>query len=290
MAVERALAKQKIQQAPKDAFCYICLEGDGESSSSKLMRGCGCRGDSAGWVHLKCLTEFAESKDASVDIQAVADTSIKCANCKQPFTGALGLQMFRRYWRRCRSSPDLELRRSAMRCLASCMAIHGERDAAASLFDASSKCCTGDDPGALLDEQRNRAAMLLQNGQYLEAVELLTPLLPEAKADGTKLYIGMMTIMISALSDLRRDQEADDAIREIVAFTKSNCDPDDGHSSLAMGVCATHCATRGRTEESKAMYEEMLTKQTRIFGPDHPITQQTRLAMRYFGFLAASPP
>ena len=35
MAVERVLAKQ----------CYICLEGD---DGGKLMRGCACRGDSAG--------------------------------------------------------------------------------------------------------------------------------------------------------------------------------------------------------------------------------------------------
>ena len=55
LAIERALAKQPpMEEAPKDACCYICLEGDGEE---KLMRGCACRGDSAGFVHLKCFNE-----------------------------------------------------------------------------------------------------------------------------------------------------------------------------------------------------------------------------------------
>ena len=65
MAAERASAKQpKIQKAPKDAFCYICLEGEDGRKSSKLSRGCACRGDSAGFVHLECLTKLAMSKEA----------------------------------------------------------------------------------------------------------------------------------------------------------------------------------------------------------------------------------
>ena len=71
MAVERILTTLPKTKAPKEATCYICLEGDGTSSSSKLMRGCACRGDSAGFVHLECLTELAISKEASGDRRAV---------------------------------------------------------------------------------------------------------------------------------------------------------------------------------------------------------------------------
>ena len=63
MAIERELAKQPpLDQAPKDACCYICLDGDGKE---KLMRGCACRGDSAGYVHVECLAKHAMSKDVA---------------------------------------------------------------------------------------------------------------------------------------------------------------------------------------------------------------------------------
>ena len=279
VAVERALATQPKVQAPKDAICYICLEGDG--ASSKLMRGCGCRGDSAGFVHLKCLTELAESKkDASKGIAAW----IECINCKLQFEGALKLEITRRFWRRHRSSPDLVFRGGSVRCMALCLALFDERDAANYLFDEASKY-TENDPLTLLNEQLSTAAGLMQNGQRLEAVALVTPLLPEAKSHAEH-YIAAMTIMVGALTALGRNQEAYDIIREFVAYLKANCDPDDAQRLAALGLCAAHCAMLGRIEESKAMYEDVLTKQTRIFGPDHPMTQRTRGLMQYFSFLA----
>ena len=57
------------------------------------MRGCACRGDSAGFVHLECLTELAMSKEASRDQKAALNAWTKCGNCKQWFEGALELEM-----------------------------------------------------------------------------------------------------------------------------------------------------------------------------------------------------
>ena len=56
-AIERSLGKLPKIMVPRGATCYICLEEEGEP----LMRGCACRGDSAGFVHLKCLSELASS-------------------------------------------------------------------------------------------------------------------------------------------------------------------------------------------------------------------------------------
>ena len=140
MAVERVLPKQPTVQAPKDAFCYICLEGEEDGKSSKLMRGCACRGNSAGFVHLECLTELAMTKEASGDHQAIYDSWNECGNCKQNFTGALDLEMTRRFWRRYRSSKDLDLRYNSTRTLAGCLGDDGEVDAANQLLDEASKC------------------------------------------------------------------------------------------------------------------------------------------------------
>ena len=92
MAAERVLKRLPSQEkAPADATCYICLDHD-----SKLMRGCACRGDSAGFVHLECLIEFAERNEEDWSRQSFAF----CIICKQGFTGALRLQLLRRWWRR----------------------------------------------------------------------------------------------------------------------------------------------------------------------------------------------
>ena len=164
MAVERALVmKLPKVQAPKDARCYICLDGDDGGKSSKLMRGCACRGDSAGFVHLECLTELAMSKDASGDTNAVFNAWIACGNCKQDFQGALQLEMFRRFWRSDRSSQDTTLSYNSTKGLAICLGDNREVDAANQLLDEASKCVCSTE--ALLELKLLRAEMLLMNDQ-----------------------------------------------------------------------------------------------------------------------------
>ena len=95
MAVERVLKRLPSQEpAPADATCYICLDHD-----SKLVRGCACRGDSAGFVHLACLIDFAERNEED----SMGYSFIFCINCKQAFKGTLELQLTRRLWQRHRN-------------------------------------------------------------------------------------------------------------------------------------------------------------------------------------------
>ena len=44
------------------AVCYLCLDGGLDDANQPLRRDCACRGTDAGFVHLSCLTEFAETK------------------------------------------------------------------------------------------------------------------------------------------------------------------------------------------------------------------------------------
>ena len=48
------------------------------------------------------------------------------------------------------------------------------------------------------------------------------------------------------------------------------------------------CARLGRIDETKAIFEEVLAKMTRLVGRDYPYTQSTRKRMVYFGI--AVPP
>ena len=121
------------------------------------MRGCACRGDSAGFVHLECLTELAKSKEASRDLRAVFSGWNKCGNCKQLFQGTLKLEMARRFWRHYRASQDLDLRYSSTRTLATSLGLNGEVDSANQLLDEASTC-VGNNQALLLELNLTRAA------------------------------------------------------------------------------------------------------------------------------------
>ena len=288
MAVERVLKKllPKVQKALKDAFCYICLEGD---DGGKLMRGCACRGDSAGFVHVKCLTELAMSKDESGDADTIFDAWNKCGNCKQRFTGALMVEMKRGCWRHHRSRQDHVLDYNSTKSLAGSLGLDGEIDAANQLFDEASTC-VGNNQALLVDLKLLRVSWLSENGQKLEALGLLQAMLPEVKAYTTNPHLYVATIHETAniLVGLDRSQEAHEAATEAVAFTKAKFGMEDPKTLLAMTLYAEACAELGRVEEAKAIFEDVLATQTRVMGHEHLHTQLTRDTMQEAGFAASS--
>ena len=292
MAVERALTKQPpMEQAPKDAFCYICLEGDGKSKSSKLMRGCACRGDSAGFVHLECLTKLAMSKEASGDLNIDNHSWLICGNCKQPFTGALGLEMTRRFWRYLRSTQDLTRRYNSMRTLATILSFCGQIDAASELLEEASTY-VGNDKTRLGQINLLRANALMKNNRNLEALGLLQANLPELKAcaaiSTSHLYGQTMLESAHALLHLGRYQEAHETTSEIVPYAKVKFGLENPVTLKAMRAYAAACAELGRVEEAKATFADVLATQTRVLGRDHFNTQSTRRCMRSYGFAVPS--
>ena len=288
MAVERALAKAKEPkiQAPKDVFCYICLEGE---DGGKLMRGCACRGDSAGFVHLECLTELAMSKEASGDHEAAFYSWIKCGNCKQSFQGALELEMNRRFWRRYRSSQDMNLHFNSTKSLACCLGNHGEFDVANQLLDAASTC-VGNNKKALVELKVYRANFLLKSGQKLQALGLLQAMLPEAKVYTAHphLYGKLVQDMTSVLLGLDRNQEAHEAAAEAVAFAKAKFGLEHQLTLQTRSMYAVACAKLGLVEEAKTNFKDAITTQTRVLGPDHFDTQLTARNMCSLGFAEPS--
>ena len=282
-AIERALAKQPKVQAPKDAFCYICLEGE---DGGKLMRGCACRGTSAGFVHLECLTELAIRKEASGDPEAAFKAWTTCANCKQNFEGALGVEMDRRFWRRYRSSQDLALFYNSTKLLAVSLRNNDEIDAANELLDEASNC-VGNNTGMLMELKLLRAQMLRMHGQKIEALGRLQAMLPEAKVY-THTYSRTLQHLADVLLDLDRYQEAHKAAADAVTFAKAKFGLEDPRTLEAVTTYAVACAKLGRVEEAKATFDDLLITQTRVLGRDHPLTQYTVTDMRNLGFAVPS--
>jgi hypothetical protein len=73
------------------AVCYLCLDG---GLLDLLRRDCACRGTDAGFVHLSCLTEYAETKSlqASGVIEFVNPWAI-CPSCHQYYQNELRIDI-----------------------------------------------------------------------------------------------------------------------------------------------------------------------------------------------------
>ena len=81
---------------PGGAACYFCLGEEADEEGKPLERNCSCRGDSAGFAHLSCLTKYAKQKSKQAsdgDICAFFNPWRFCNNCKQPFQGQLSIDM-----------------------------------------------------------------------------------------------------------------------------------------------------------------------------------------------------
>ena len=274
MAIERALAeKPPLEEAPKDARCYICLGGD-DDGKSKLIRGCACRGDSAGFVHLECLTELAKSKEG--DPEAVGSIYMKCVNCKQLYVSGLLLRLVRRFWQRHRASIDRGLRYACVQFLAACLEDSNEDDAANAL-EIQAKKMTGNTEELDVNLAHQKAMALIKDGKNLEALELMKATKSKVKHDGD--YSRTMLKIATALLALERYDECFETAAELVAFTKGKYGLNDARTLNAMQMHAHAGSKLGRVVESLATLTVVLTIRTRIYGPDHPDTQLTRAFM-----------
>jgi hypothetical protein len=77
------------------AVCYLCLDGGLDDANQPLRRDCACRGTDAGFVHLSCLAEFAEtkSKQARVDMNEFINPWIACPSCHQYYQNELAINI-----------------------------------------------------------------------------------------------------------------------------------------------------------------------------------------------------
>ena len=82
--------------------------------------------------------------------------------------------------------------------------------------------------------------------------------------------------------------DAYETAAELVAFTKANYGLEDPKTQGPRCSYAVACAKLGRVEEAKANFEDLLRTQSRIYGRDHPLTQDTLGHMQRLNLLAES--
>ena len=190
------------------------------------MRGCACRGDIAGFVHIECLTELAKSKEASGDLQVVYKGWNNCGNCKQNFQGALWLEMNRRFWRSYRASQGLDLRYNSTKNLAICLEFKVPPGTEAS--QSAAKLHTAN-PQLYAGGMHQLANVLLDLDRHQEAHEAASEAIAWAKAKfGMKdtITLRATTSYAIACAKLGRLEEAKATFEDVV--TTHYPDPDLG--------------------------------------------------------------
>jgi E3 ubiquitin-protein ligase DOA10 len=74
----------------QDAICLICHGTGADEADQQLRRDCACRGTDAGFVHLACLAEFAESKSKQTRVMTeFVNPWVACPSCHQDYQNEL---------------------------------------------------------------------------------------------------------------------------------------------------------------------------------------------------------
>jgi hypothetical protein len=78
------------------AICYLCLDGGDDESGQPLRRDCACRGTDAGFVHLSCLAEYAETRSTAWDGRDTNEFETpweRCLSCDQFYQNELAVDI-----------------------------------------------------------------------------------------------------------------------------------------------------------------------------------------------------
>jgi hypothetical protein len=79
-----------------ESVCYLCLDGDLDDDGQPLRRDCACRGTDAGFVHLSCLTGYAETKSKGWDghdMNELVKPWETCPGCHQYYQNELAVDI-----------------------------------------------------------------------------------------------------------------------------------------------------------------------------------------------------
>jgi len=275
MAFERALAKQPKTDVPDGARCYVCLDG------GDVLRGCACRGPSAGFAHAGCLAEMA-ARDEWITSEGRGPLSrwTHCGTCNQWFVGALEVEMSRRCWRRYRDPilPDVlsdDDQRQAFRCGAGLLRCNDENDAADRLSEAAVRGLASDHHQVLKSEIERAASVVRTNPDA--GLEILTRLRPRvARCTAASVPVEYASLMAVVLGALNRPREALPAALESVELATAYHGPESATTLRAMDTLARVVAQLGRVDEGIARLKRVHDTQTRVLGADHRDTRQTK--------------
>jgi len=210
------------------------------------------------------------------DEDSVCQSFCICMNCKQGFTGALQLQLARRWWRRYRGE-SVESRHVVASChsFGDLLGIHDEEAAGNRLIDAVSQSSVFRRSG----EHKLKVVSRMAKERPLEALKLLDEVASQAKQEGD------IILMTFAMSHYARAAHHEERYEETVAMATEFLEHAKsifGESSDSawierkhdlLDVLAHCCGMTGSFDESKRAFDELIASATRIYGREHENTR-----------------
>jgi len=268
MAFERILAKFPRTAVPDDAQCFICLDG------GDVFRRCVRRGPSAGFAHVDCLAEMA-ARDEWIIVTGRGGLSrwSECVTCQQSFTGALGIEMSRRQWRRCRDARDPYDKSRALQVAVSVLKFHHEVDATDGLDDESTGLPR--DEHDVIIHKMGRAHDLVDTNPAA-AVDILMGLRARIWRCGHVCIRAAYALSTGCiLHKLGRFREALAFAAESVELTALWDGPESSDTLAARCLHGKVLADLVRVQEGRTELSRVLAAQTRVLGADHYNTRKT---------------
>eukprot|EP00632_Arachnochrysis_sp_CCMP2950_P013153 CAMPEP_0185703156 /NCGR_PEP_ID=MMETSP1164-20130828/13800_1 /TAXON_ID=1104430 /ORGANISM="Chrysoreinhardia sp, Strain CCMP2950" /LENGTH=567 /DNA_ID=CAMNT_0028370427 /DNA_START=55 /DNA_END=1758 /DNA_ORIENTATION=+ len=289
MAIERALtrvaAAEPSPEPPADAVCYICMEFEGPIKGEPVVRGCACRGESAGFVHVDCLAKMATGSEW-IHLRHGSKIMSRwggCALCHQRFTGVLKLEMNRRWWRRYRDARTSARKQRSILSLGIELQTYKETEATEQLYEERA-VAPGDTEFVSMDLTREieRARVRAETDRSSEAIDMLIALRPRIeRCDAVGLRGIYAECLRASLANVGRYEEALPVAVEAVQHAIAFAGPE---SEVALAYAERHAKVLthlGLWGEAKAMLPGILATQARVLGADHPDTRETQKLIDY---------
>ena len=295
-AWEHALSSCAEEAAGKT--CYICMEivdDEGEG----CVRGCACRGDSAGFAHLSCLAKQAHGillaripGNPGENLYEFAFEMVgagfvgwhTCQICKSPHTddirAALGWTCFRLYMDR----PEED----GVRCMAQTTLVNalikpGTYQEALPITEAllaTIRRAWPDNTNEIIQTSANLANVHLKCGRAEEAAAINKDVYEQTcaiRGPGSLFTATLGANYALNLVQVGRFADARAICRDIVQWAHRN--PDNPHSfhvlkALARSIYEDPNASVEDLREAVRVFENVPAASSRVFGPAHPDTKK----------------
>jgi hypothetical protein len=289
-----------------EAVCYLCLDGGTDETDQPLRRDCACRGTDAGFVHLSCLAEYAETKSNQArDMNEFRDPWRACPSCHQKYQNDLAIDIATKFVSFVRRQyPDdtqrqveaLEVKMRAFLNMLWRLQSVQKREAGVtanvllSLIDrmktevsplpmrySQFQAFACNDLGHIAlnegtEESARRAVVHFENAR--EVYEAI------GDADNIVAVKASIAIAKSKYND-GNTEEVLKASKEEYEFRVSDYGDEDEHTIRAGKTYAVALQNANRGDEARELLTKLLATSKQTFGLHHNITKDIRLALLY---------
>ncbi|CAE8629483.1 unnamed protein product [Polarella glacialis] len=245
--------------------CFVCIE-----AGADLLRGCACRGTSAGFVHLQCLVEAAQANRA---------TWFRCPTCKQEWTGRLGLGIARARYSLVAEMPEEdEDRLDAAMDLTRALSKSGDFAEALQLGHetlTTLRRVSGEEHEDTLRAMSCLAYVHFEMCDEAEALPLETEILAVKRrmlGNDHPETLAAIANLAATYADLSHHDVALPLLTESLEGERRTRGSDHTASIIAMNNLATLHMHMGNAEEALPLYTESVERNQRLLGSQHPNT------------------